>query len=88
MDRSLWCLLQKHASLAAAADVAAGRGLWQSDCMRCEEAVRARLLEHVPASNREAQLKLLYLCLFLIKGRIGLDRQTTETVMRSVAEFL
>ncbi|WP_156034912.1 hypothetical protein [Pseudorhizobium marinum] len=56
--------------------------------MRCEEAVRARLLEHVPASNREAQLKLLYLCLFLIKGRIGLDRQTTETVMRSVAEFL
>lgn len=88
MDRSLWCLLQEHASLAAAADVAAGRGLWQSDCTKREKAVRARLLAHVPASNPDAQLKLLYLCLFLIKGRIGLDRQTTETVMRSVAEFL
>ena len=88
MDRSLWCLLQEHASLAAAADVAEGRGLWQSDCLRHEKAVRARLLEHVPASNPDAQLKLVYLCLFLIKGRIGLDRQTTETVIRSVAGFL
>ncbi|KEQ04757.1 hypothetical protein [Pseudorhizobium pelagicum] len=88
MDGSLWCLLQEHAGLAAAAQVAEGRGLWHSECLRHEKFVRTQLLEHVPASNPEAQVKLLYLCLFLIKARISLDRQSTETVLRSVSDFL
>lgn len=88
MDGSLWCLLQEHAGLAAAAHVAEGRGFQQNEYLEQEKRIRSRLLKHVPGSNPDAQIKLLYLCLFMIKARVGLDRQATETVLQSVADYL
>jgi hypothetical protein len=79
--------MREHAGLAAAVHVAEG-SVRLSDRLEQEHRLRSRLLRHVPASNPDAQIKLLYLCLFLIKSRIGLDREATETVMQSVADFL